>query len=204
MPNLHYLLGKVRQLTGEFKTGDFKSVSAFYELISLLLHRTIAKKSATIRIYPPKDKSGTYVIGGSPEPRTPIPLNNGHYLRLTVSLFFEEERLRVKKSSYQYQLDPERTPRWIFRYDYARAPVLAYPPSHLQVNGILQESSLISLACPDIHFPVNRISLEAVIRLLVEQFKIKCNEPKYWRKVLAESERLFYDIAFRPLSGPEE
>lgn len=133
------------------------------------------------------------MIGGSPLRTDPIPLNNGHYLRLTISLFLESGKLKVDKSSYQYQLDPEKTSRWIFRYDYARVPLDVYPPSHLQINGLLREQASVLLGLPDIHFPVNRISLEAVIRILIEQFKIKCNDPKHWYKVLEESERLFME-----------
>lgn len=191
MPEPHYLLGKIRQLTGKFQTGDSKSPFAFYDLISFLLHQTVIKKSAILRLYPPKNSSGLFFIGGSPKLRSPLALNNGHYLRLTLSLFLEKGRLKVKKSSYQYQLDPEDTPRWIFRYDYDRFPSDIYPPSHLQINGVLREQGSVLRGLPDIHFPVNRIALEAIIRILIEQFEVKCNDPKHWHKVLEESERLF-------------
>jgi hypothetical protein len=42
-----------------------------------------------------------------------------------------------------------------------------------------------------------------VLRLLIEQFQIPANSPpETWRKVLAVTERIFEDIAHRPLSGP--
>ncbi len=45
--------------------------------------------------------------------------------------------------------------------------------------------------------------LEGVIRLLVEEFGVQCNQPaSVWRPVLAETERSFLEIAHVPLSGP--
>lgn len=45
--------------------------------------------------------------------------------------------------------------------------------------------------------------LEGVIRLLVEEFGVPCNQPPaIWRPVLAEAERAFLEIAHQPLSGP--
>lgn len=115
----------------------------------------------------------------------------------------DDKKLSVTESTFQYQLDAEKTNRWIFRYDYLRNPPNHYPPSHLQINETFLKPAPVDMHFPDIHFPVDRIPLEAVIRLLVEQFHIKCNEPQYWRQVLAESERSFHEIASHPLSGPE-
>lgn len=206
MPELHFLLGHTRKLTGTFQEGGFKSFAAFHEFISFLLRLTVIRRTAFLKLYSSKKEPAFAVIGGASSDDSALPLNNGAYLRVMFRLQCDskDEKLSVTESTFQYQLEPEKTSRWIFRYDYLRKPPHHYPASHLQVNGKILESSAIPLICPDIHFPVNRISLEAVIRLLVEQFKVKCNEPKHWRKVLAESERLFYDTAFRPLSGPEE
>jgi hypothetical protein len=55
-----------------------------------------------------------------------------------------------------------------------------------------------------IHFPTGRVSLEAIIRLLADQFNTPCREdPDLWRPVLAETERAFLEIANRPLAGPD-
>ena len=52
--------------------------------------------------------------------------------------------------------------------------------------------------------PTQRISLEAVIRLLIEQFGVPANQPPdIWRPMLTESEAAFLEIAHRSLSGPE-
>jgi hypothetical protein len=47
--------------------------------------------------------------------------------------------------------------------------------------------------------------LEALIRLLADQFKVPCNQSKgTWRRMLAVSEAPFIGIAHRSLSGPAD
>jgi hypothetical protein len=54
-----------------------------------------------------------------------------------------------------------------------------------------------------VHFPTGRISIEAVIRLLIEQFGLEARtRPETWRPVLAASEEEFLKIAHRDISGP--
>jgi hypothetical protein len=54
-----------------------------------------------------------------------------------------------------------------------------------------------------IHFPTDRISFEAVIWLLIDQFGVPASESAdVWRPLLAESEALFLGIRHRSLSGP--
>jgi len=113
-------------------------------------------------------------------------------------------RVKVKSSSFQYQAD-QNGDRWIFRYDYLRQPPQPQPSAHLHVRGSLLEPCLSSgSALEDIHFPTQRVSLEAVIRLLIEQFGVHPNESvEIWRPVLAESEAAFLGIAHQSLSGPD-
>ena len=94
--------------------------------------------------------------------------------------------------------------RWIFRYDYNRESPDQHPTAHLHVRGSLSENCLAAdLALERIHFSTNRISIEAVIRLLIEQFNMTSNSPpEIWRPLLAESEALFLQIAHKSLSGP--
>jgi len=137
-----------------------------------------------------------------------VSLNDNRYLRLSVALFLEpyqgRTRLKVEKSVYQYQLD-EPGDRWIVRYDYLRTPTDPHSGMHVQIRGRLHETEALE---PDetlerVHFPTGRVSVEAVIRMLVEQFHVPTNEPpEIWRPVLAESERAFQQIAHRDISGP--
>ncbi len=137
-----------------------------------------------------------------------VPLNDGRYLRVSVSLFLEpyedRTRLKVEKSVYQYQFDEEGD-RWIVRYDYLRTPTDPHPGMHVQIRGRLHEAGALPYGetLERVHFPTGRVSVEAVIRMLVEQFHVTTNEDaRIWRPVLAESERAFQQIAHRDISGP--
>ncbi len=127
-----------------------------------------------------------------------------------MSLFLEEQedrttRLKVEKSVYQYQLD-EDGDHWIVRYDYLRYPDEPHPGAHVQIRGSLTETDVrpIHGTLDRIHFPTGRVSLEAVIRMLVEQFGVRTNEEaRVWRPVLSCSEEEFLKIARQAISGPE-
>lgn len=76
---------------------------------------------------------------------------------------------------------------------------------HLQLNASLKVPNVLNDYTPlkKIHFPTSRISLEAVIRLLAEEFRVPCaDEPNIWRPMLTESESLFKGIAHEAPSGP--
>lgn len=209
MPHdLQYLLGEVRELTRRYKRGDQESFEAFRYLTAKLLELTILAHPGAV-ILSKGPRAGTFALGGWNGPTDPLPLNDGRYLRLSMTLFLEPADnhfyLKVYDSSYQYQMDPEGR-QWIFRYDYLRYPDHPKPASHLQIQGGLSEDCLPERKqLKNVHFPDARVSLEAVIRLLAEQFAVPCNtEPGIWRPVLAETEREFQRIAHRPLSGPEQ
>lgn len=125
-----------------------------------------------------------------------------------MTLYLEQTahgpRVKVKISSFQYQAD-RNGDHWIFRYDYLRQPSEPQPSAHLHVRGSLLEPCLSSgSALEDIHFPTQRVSIEAVIRLLIEQFGVHPNKSvEIWRPVLAESEAAFLEIAHQSLSGPD-
>jgi len=128
-------------------------------------------------------------------------------LRLSLTLFREPTdqgfRIKVADSAYQYQADREGD-EWIFRYDFLRNPRAPHPASHLQINGVIPDGWLpADTPLSRIHFPTERISFEAVIRLLIEEFGVTANEPPgLWRPLLAESEGLFMGIRHRSISGP--
>lgn len=136
-----------------------------------------------------------------------VRLKDGRYLRVSIVLDREPHdggyRLKVEQASYQYQSD-EGGDGWVFRYDYRRQPTDPHPATHLQVRGSLVEDVPLHRGVLErVHFPTGRVPIEAVIRLLIEQFAVPTNTAsEVWRRVLAESERLFEEIAHRPLSGP--
>lgn len=202
------LLSEVRGYTDGFKAGDDNSARAFRDLVSLLLGLTIAAPGHAPRLtYLKGGTRDQSILGGTPAPTDPLKLTDGRFLKITVFLHLAEtengRRLKVRDSSYQYQLDSDGRD-WVFRYDYKRDPEHQYPPAHLHVRGALNSDALpIKLPLERIHFPTPRVSLEAVIRLLAEGFGVPCNEPpEVWRPVLAEAEHLFSEIAHQPISGP--
>lgn len=203
--DLSLLLGKVRQLTTDYKSGGKDSAKAFRDLMATLLSITVLKNNATIRLFQKEKSKQLFVLGGTPDITDPLPLNDGRFLRYTISFYVDiqdNSYLKVDKASYQYQLHKEDDKQWLFRYDYLRIPDTKYPPSHLQINGSFP-NIITGISMPKTHFPTGRVSIESIIRLLIEQFNVPPNEPpEIWRPVLTESEKLFYEIAKRPLSGP--
>lgn len=149
-------------------------------------------------------------MGGLGRAITPLPLRNDRWLRIAISLFVDDaehgRRLKSSTSSFQYQARPEPdTPDWIFRYDYLRDPRDRYPAAHLQVNGQLRVDGVLPDIKPlsRVHFPTDRVPLEAVLRLLGEDFEVPCAQPpQVWRPMLAEAEKVFREIAHRPPFGP--
>jgi hypothetical protein len=208
-PDLDALLGQVRFLTDRYKAGRSPdSFEAFRELTDLLFRLTILHPSGGVNLIggPRRD---AYALGGWGGPDDPLPLRNGTFLRLAMNLYLENTpdgpRVKVSQSSLQYQVD-RGGGQWIFRYDYLRQPPDPHPSTHLHVRGRLLEPECLPahLALEDIHFPTQRMSIEAVIRLLVEQFGLPtAEEPDVWRAALAESEAAFHQIAHRSVSGPE-
>ena len=206
-------IARARDLTRRYKRGDKQSPEAFRDLATFLLGLTVAKR----------EHPGLWLARGagpaaatkatlqaSTEPGAPVPLNDGRFLRLHFLLERMHTpdgwRLKVQESSFQYQADQDGE-RWIVRYDYLREPGPdPHPQAHLQVRGALTEHAtpVRRDLLEHVHFPTGRVPLEAVIRLLADQFGVTCNtESALWRPVLAESERTFQEIAHHPLSGPE-
>ncbi len=127
----------------------------------------------------------------------PLPLRDGNFLRLSISLYVEDTgegpRLKTWQSSFQYQRDRDGKD-WIFRYDYLRSPEGSYPSAHLQIRGKHER----------VHFPTMRVPLEAIIRCLASDFNVPCSEPaEVWKYVLHHTEIDFLEIHHPPVSCPQ-
>jgi len=195
-------LGEVRDLSERYKAGTAHSFQAFRDLVSLILNATVLTETSAVRLS--YGQSAEPVLGGRVKPIDPLRLTDGNYLRLTMTLLREETpqgpRVKVRSSSFQYQLDQDGD-HWIFRYDYLRNPPEPHPASHLQIRGRLIEAGDVQL--DRVHFPTHRVSLEAVIRLLIEEFNVPARKSEdFWRAVLAESEAVFLGIAHLPTPSP--
>lgn len=198
------LRGKVRDLTKRYQTGRRDAFEAYRDLVALLLGITVLAPGGGVRLFStPGERDRKMVLGGWLRATDPLPLNDKRYLRLTMSLFRERVpegwRLKMEKSAIQYQVDAEGQ-QWMFRYDYLRYPPDPHPAAHIQVRGSLTEPALPpGVPLERVHFPTMRVSLEAVIRLLAEDFRVPCRTPAdVWRPVLAESETAFLAVAHRP------
>jgi hypothetical protein len=188
--------------------GGRDSFEAFRELADLLVRLTVLADHGGIRLLYLQGAARSKAVIEGWTGASLLPLNDGRFLRFSMSLFLAPHerttRLKVETSVMQYQVD-EDGDRWIFRYDYLRHAAEPHPGAHLQIAGALTETSAVPVrkTLSHVHFPTGRVSLEAVIRLLVEQFGVATNEaPAIWQPVLAETERLFEEHAHRPLSGP--
>lgn len=196
-------LGEVRALTSRYQAGGRDALEAFRDLVALLLGLTILAPRGAVRLFAdPRRREWSMALGGWQTPGDPSPLRDGRFLRLSMSLYREPgpagTRPKVEKSGMQYQADAEGE-RWIFRYDYLRHPPDPHPAAHVQVRGTLAEPVLAAAPLARVHFPTMRVSLEAVIRLLAEDFKVPCRTaPDVWRPVLAASEAAFLAILHRP------
>lgn len=206
-PDPDFLLGEIRRQNSTIRAGGPEALAAFHKLTNLILNITVAAPGSTLKLIKLTQDPTKAVLGGR-SAREPLRLNDGRYLRVSARLYLDQGStpnfLKVEETSYQYQLDLDGD-NWIFRYDYLRNPPHAYPASHLQINAQLTDAARFDdLPLKSLHFPTGRVSLEAVIRLLVEQFGVHSNKPpEIWRPVLAESERDFLKVAHQALSGPE-
>jgi len=197
------LLGKIRRLTVECMAGNRQSFSSFRDLLNLLLGLTVMKPGGALRLFSLTGQESRGMVAGW-HSSDPVPLNNGHYLRIATTLEIvdtpEGRRLKTLDSSYQYQLDKEGN-RWVFRYDYLRYPRTSHPAAHFQIRAkLVQDSALRTPQTLErLHFPTSRVSLESIIRLLVQEFRVKSNQHEdVWRPALNESEIEFMRIAHRP------
>lgn len=190
--------------------GGTPALIAYRDLTSKLLHLTVLDETQYPRLVYRSDSSDRAVLGGPQGPTDPLLLTDGRFLRVAVSLFIDRDDdrgpyLKVSKSSFQYQDDAEGE-RPIFRYDYLREPGPdPHPTAHLQVYGDLHEEDVLPDGMPlsRVHFPTGRISIEAVIRCLVEQFGVPSREETHvWRAALTQTERVFLQVAHTPRSGP--
>lgn len=198
----------MRAYFAAIKSGTRQSLESWRDLANLLLRVTVADSAEHIRLsWPAGGKRIAAQFGRKDEP--PTLLRNGKYLRVLQSLSIEPSdehgpRLKVLASVYQYAADATES-NWLFRYDYVRVPPNKYPGAHLQICKAAPPDLPCLPAKPveRIHFPTGRVSLEAVLRLLIEDFGIEAATPEhYWRGVLRASEDEFYKIAHPPSPGP--
>jgi hypothetical protein len=167
------------------------------DLFNLLLRNTVMATGNSLCIYQ-GERRNNYVLSGRTGLVAPLALRDGRFLNVRMGLAIHRSdqgpRLKVMNSSFQYQFDAAGS-QWVFRYEYDRNPKGPHPQTHFHIRGQLTESALrAGNTLEHIHFPATRVSLEAVIRLLVDQFHIRPVTPQsIWRKILTQTERDFIE-----------
>jgi hypothetical protein len=201
-------IAEASRLTAGYLAGDAGSFRAFRDLAQLLLQLTILDAHEFVQLsreVPGPDRAPQRVLGGRGGlPTRPVRLRDGRYLRVSVALWLADtadgRRLKVSDSSYQYQADRDGEQE-IFRFDYLRQPHRLEPAAHLNLYADLAIPGVLPAGRPHsrVHYPTGRVPLEAVIRLLADDFQVPCATPDHvWRPVLRASEQAFHDIAHRP------
>ncbi|HCG00885.1 MAG TPA: hypothetical protein DEV93_10130 [Chloroflexi bacterium] len=201
------LRAEARRLANESRT----EIRPFRDLVHVLLANSVMDAHyAGPAVYYAQGTRDRGDLGGLGRVLAPVPLRDGRWLRLAISLYVENtehgRRLKAAQSSFQYQVSADpHADDWIFRYDYLRDPRDRYPAAHLQINADLKAPGVLAEQRPlaRVHFPTGRVPLEAVIRLLAEDFGVPCGPlPEVWRAMLAEAESVFKEIAHQPPFGP--
>jgi hypothetical protein len=200
-------LSDAKTFAAQFKKGTKHSPAAFRNLVELLLQITVARDGETVRLVSSKAQKNAFDV----QSWQPLRLRNDRYLWVVFNLVLDQSDrkdgkrlLRVVKSAASYLADRDRK-QPIFRYEYLRKPENKYAGSHFHIRGRLDVDGVLAKDKPleKVHFPTSRVSLEAVIRLLAEDFAVPTREkPEVWRPVLAWTEETFLEIAHRDISGP--
>lgn len=183
---------RARVLTAGFLAGGPRSFDAFRDLIQLLLGMTVLADGQFVRLSGRGGRRGddVRVLAGTAGPTDPLLLRDGRWLRLGITLILDRVggAVSVAKSSFQYQADRDGD-RPIFRYDFLRAPRSAEPAAHLNVYGELSVEGILPSTRPlsRVHFPTRRVSIEAGVRLLVDDFGVPTARAD-WRPILSASE----------------
>jgi hypothetical protein len=125
----------------------------------------------------------------------PMQMKNGRYLFLyqLLGLRHPERYLTTIEYRYVYQETPDPD-SWIFRYEYQREPLedYPYPKAHLHLNAD-PTSYPGTKAFPKLHIPTGRVTVEAVLRHLLDEHGVPCISP-HWQSVLSEGEKAYAGI----------
>lgn len=179
---------------------------AFGELTDRLLRTTVlANNQPPLRVRKAASGSGASALG---QPGESLLLRNGWYLRVLLTFIVEKSvsaggamKLKTLSQNIQYIRDAHNEDSWVFRYEYFRLAPNRYAPGHLHIRGSAHEPCLPTKGkLEDVHFPTGRVTLEAIIRMLVDDFGVPSKEDDtIWRPLLHETEQAFIAVARQPV-----
>ena len=201
------LSGECRDLITQCQSGDPNDSCVAFAALNHKLLRTTVLAATTIFPNLQKGPTGVFALG---RPGEPLQLRNGWFLRLLLTFKVEPslsaggaQKLKTLSSSIQYQRGPTDD-SWVFRYEYSRLATNHYAPGHFHVRAVPIEPVALSRNLEDVHFPTGRVTLESIIRLLIDDFGIAAAEPEeVWRPLLFETETAFLTIARQPQAARE-
>lgn len=161
----------------------------FADLLQKLFSCTILQQGQSLSVY---EENGHAVIGVRLRERV-LRLTNGNFVKFYMTFDFGKgQPLSIRQSAFQYQLDQARmSKQFVFRYDYSAEPEPLHPAAHLQINGALATPEAAPDKLSNIRFPVNRPSVESMLRLLINDFGVVPNDAKNWSEILDFSEEAF-------------
>lgn len=167
-----------------FEAGN-GSIDDLADLIQHIFICTVFQQNSFVTKTRITNEEDVWIIGGI----KPFGLRDGKYLKFFMKCkCVSGKPPSVEKACVQYQLDEDYMSNlFIFRYDYDIDPPDKHPISHLQISGTFNYSEH---EMKKIQFPVNRPSLESIIRLLIEKFHVPSRD-RNWQEVLAITERRF-------------
>ncbi|MEU0936092.1 hypothetical protein [Embleya sp. NPDC005971] len=202
MTSTENTLADIQRLSQEVHDGGRKSFCACRDLFQKLLVITVmAEGQQVILRSGPKDAvralEGAHRSAYAPTDTGLVRLRDNHWLSIGMHLSLtKKNRLAVGQSKFQYQWEEDRSSA-VFRYDYSRASIHVHPAAHVNIHGSFDAAGPQPLE--RIHFPTGRTSLEQVLRLLIQGFKVPAATPSdVWLPALASAEARFAEVANQP------
>ena len=108
------------------------------------------------------------------------------------------ERWRVTTRMYEYSL-LDRDETELLVYHWQPDADRTYPHLHVSAALSVRRRALEDKQAIDLdglHLPTGRVSLEAIVRMLIDEFEIAARYPEAdWRRRLEETEAVFRDAA---------
>jgi len=181
----------VKQLCKDLFESDKGTPEGFSQLLQYLLSSTVLAPGQSLT-WDDNDGEGNAYISSRLRDKV-FQLNNGQFLKFFMHFRFDRKTpLTIPKSCFQYQLDKQRhSKQFVFRYDYSVLSYANHPPAHLQINGKFNHASITNKQLSSIRFPVNRPSIESMLRFLINDFELKPNNSQ-WAQLLTYSEDAFH------------
>jgi hypothetical protein len=103
-----------------------------------------------------------------------------------------QERLQTLNYAYRLQNRPGANEPAVLRWEYVRQAALPYCRHHLHSSGSIKLGAT-NLSLEEVHVPTGWVTIEEVIRFLIYELGVRPPCGETWPKVLAESEKLFYE-----------